>query len=67
MVKKRVGIKQILLAVLIGFAVVGFWRGAWGLMDEYLFINNYALSLWVSLIGGIIILFLTHQIIRELM
>ncbi|MCK5322028.1 MAG: hypothetical protein KAJ47_02085 [Candidatus Aenigmarchaeota archaeon] len=58
---------QILFAILIAFAVVSFWRGVWGLMDEYLFPNNYQLSLWISLILGILILIVTNYATKELM
>jgi len=58
---------QILFAILIAFAVVSFWRGVWGLMDEYLLPNNYELSLWISLILGIGILVWTHYATKELM
>jgi len=58
---------QILFAVLITFAVVSIWRGFWGLLDEYLFPENYLLSLWVSLVIGLIILVSTHYAVRELM
>jgi len=57
---------QIFFAVLIAFAVVSVWRGFWGLLDEYLFPENYQLSLWVSLIIGLIILVSTHYAVREL-
>jgi hypothetical protein len=63
--KKRVWKKR-LNAVLIAFAVIAFWRGAWGLLDEYLFPANYELSLWVSLLIGLAILFLTHKALSEL-
>ncbi len=58
---------QILFAILVAFAVISFWRGIWGLMDEYLFPNNYQLSLWVSVILGIIILIVTNYATKELM
>jgi hypothetical protein len=54
-------------AILIAFAVIAFWRGMWGLMDEYLFPSNYELSLWVSLVVGLLILVITHRAVRELM
>ncbi|MBW3018946.1 hypothetical protein KY329_02055 [Candidatus Woesearchaeota archaeon] len=59
--------KKIMFAILIAFAVVSFWRGVWGLMDEYLFPNHYQLSLWCSLFIGLGILFLTEHAIKELM
>lgn len=58
---------QILFAILIAFAVVSFWRGVWGLMDEYLFPNNYQLSLWISLVLGVVILIVTNYVTKELM
>lgn len=58
--------KQILFALLIGFAVISFWRGAWNLMDLYIFPNNYEVSSWISLIVGLIILFTTHYTTKEL-
>ncbi len=59
--------QQIGFAVIIAFAVVCFWRGVWGLMDEYLFPANRVLSLWTSLILGLLILVLTHYATKELM
>ncbi len=58
---------QILFSVLIGFAVVAFWRGVWGIMDEYLFPNNYKLSSIISLILGITVLAMTNYITKELL
>jgi hypothetical protein len=65
--KKQKRSKKILMAVAIAFAVISFWRGVWGLMDIYIFPNNYDLSLWISLILGLIILVLSHHAIKELM
>ncbi len=49
--------QQPILWNLLGLsAVVTVWRGLWGLMDEYLFPNNYKLSLWVSVFWGILLL-----------
>ena len=58
---------QILFSVIIAFAVISFWRGAWGLMDQYLFPDNYNLSLWFSVILGLAILTATHYVTKELM
>lgn len=58
---------QTVFAVVIAFAVISFWRGVWGLMDEYLFPDNYQLSLWASLILGLAILVATHYVTKELM
>ncbi|NCN99174.1 hypothetical protein COU62_00770 [Candidatus Pacearchaeota archaeon CG10_big_fil_rev_8_21_14_0_10_35_219] len=48
----------------IAFAVITFWRGLWGLMNIYLFPNNYELSLWITLIGGLLILIITNHSIK---
>ena len=57
---------KIFFALLVGFAVIAFWRGVWGLMDEYLFPSNYKLSLWISVNLGILILVLTNMYHKEL-
>ncbi len=64
--KRMSNFKQILFALLIGIAVVSFWRGVWGLLDIYLFPNNGELSLWVSLIASVVVLVGTHYIVKEL-
>ncbi|MFH1978668.1 MAG: hypothetical protein ABIJ92_05055 [Candidatus Aenigmatarchaeota archaeon] len=58
---------QVIVALLIAFAVVSFWRGAWGLLDEFLLPDNYILSLWISLIMGLVILIVTGYATKELM
>jgi len=57
---------QVLFAIIIAFAVISFWRGVWGLMDEYLFPNHYQLSLWISVILGVAILVATGYASKEL-
>jgi len=61
------GHHRLIFALFIGFAVISFWRGAWGLLDEYLLPGNYRLSLWVSILLGITILLATHHATKELM
>lgn len=51
---------QVLFSIMIGFAIVAFWRGAWGIMDVYLFPDSYALSSWLSLVLGVTILTVAH-------
>lgn len=58
--------KQNFFAVLIAFAVVAFWRGAWGLLDVYLLANNYEISSWISLGIGLSILLITNYTTKEL-
>ena len=66
-IKKLKTKHKIIFAILIGFAVVNFWRGVWGLMDEHLLPSNYNLSLWVSVFLGIIILIILGYATKELM
>ncbi len=65
--KKKSRIKKLSFAVIIAFAVISFWRGIWGLMDVYLYPDDYTKSLWISLIVGFLILVWTHQAIKELL
>lgn len=64
--KKKRNLKTISYTILIAFAIVSFWRGIWGLMDLYLFPNNHTLSLWISVLIGLIVLYITKHIIGEL-
>lgn len=48
--------------VLIAVAVVLVWRGAWGLMDLYIFPDNALISYIVSLVAGLLILLATKEI-----
>ncbi len=54
-----------LFALIIAFAVIAFWRGLWGLFDIYVFPENYELSLWTTMVVGIVILVGTHYAARE--
>ncbi len=64
--KKKRSTKKVIYAIIIGFAVVSFWRGVWGLMDLYLFPDNLTLSLSISILLGIVILYFTKHLIDEL-
>lgn len=62
-----VGHKKILKALVVGFGVVLFWRGAWGLMDLYLFPASPQLSFAASIVIGSSILAATHYFVKELL
>ena len=47
--------------------VILIWRGIWALTDHYLFPNNPDLSAIVSIILGIIILYLENKNLKDLM
>ncbi len=57
---------QTIFAIVIAFAVISFWRGVWGLMDEYLFPDSAALSLWSSVALGLVILVASGYAVKEL-
>jgi len=57
---------KFLHTMLIGTSVVLFWRGAWGLMDLFLFPNDHFLSYLISLIAGVGVLIYTHKLVDEL-
>ncbi len=58
---------QVLTAVLVGTSVIAFWRGVWGLFDLYLFPNNPPISFLISVVIGILILWITDYMVKELM
>ena len=64
--KKKRMFKRVFFTIVIAFAVVSFWRGVWGLMDLYFFPNNHLLSFSLSVIIGIVILYLTENLIEKL-
>lgn len=61
--KKKRSFRHISYILLIAFAIVSFWRGVWQLSDLYLFPDNPLLSNLISLIMGILILYLTKHMI----
>ncbi|PIQ76242.1 hypothetical protein COU78_04755 [Candidatus Peregrinibacteria bacterium CG10_big_fil_rev_8_21_14_0_10_49_24] len=58
---------KLIFALIIGLSVVSFWRGAWGIMDVYIFPNNYGISSIVCFFIGIGLLSATNYIVEELM
>ncbi len=61
--RKRQPVIRILL---VATAAVMVWRGAWGLMDLYVFPNDPFVSYVISLIVGLAILFATQHLEDEL-
>jgi hypothetical protein len=64
--QEKIHVKKVVFTIIAAFAIISFWRGIWGLLDLYLFPNNYELSYWISLFIGILILFLTKNLIKKL-
>ncbi len=58
---------HLFLALLVGSAVIAVWRGIWNLLDLYLYPNDIVLSSIISIIVGLGILIVTHQVAKELM
>lgn len=58
--------KKMLITIVLAFAIISFWRGAWGLMDLYLFPRNSLLSFMISLLLGLAILYYTEAIFDSL-
>ncbi|MCD4666410.1 hypothetical protein K8R47_01210 [archaeon] len=65
--KQKKRLKKIPQVLIIGTAVVLFWRGVWGLADTFIFPNNYLFSSLVSVLIAIIVLFFTKHLIKELL
>ncbi len=57
---------KVLSALMIGIAIVGFWRGVWGLLDMYFFPNTPVLSYGLSAIIGIVILLFSKRLVKSL-
>jgi hypothetical protein len=53
-------------AVIIILAIIMFWRGMWGLLDTYLFPGSPTLSNLVSVLLGVLILYLDDFHINNL-
>ena len=64
--EKNHHLQKTVYTIIIAFAIVSFWRGVWGLMDEYLFPANLTLSFLISIVIGILILSSTKNLIRHL-
>ena len=58
---------HLILALIIGTAVISVWRGIWNLLDLYLYPSDIVMSSIISIIVGLGILIVTHQVAKELM
>lgn len=52
--------------MLVASAVIFFWRGAWGLMDLYIFPDHELFSYITSVVFAIVILLATRRLDDEL-
>ncbi len=53
---EKTNFADVFVIVVASLAIVGFWRGVWGLMDLYLFPENPSLSLATSIGIGLVIM-----------
>jgi len=53
-------------SIIIGLAIVMFWRGLWGIMDLYLFPGNELLSYIVSGALGLFLLYINDFRLSEI-
>ena len=59
-------VKDVFYTILVAFAIISFWRGAWGLMDLYLFPSHKVWSFLISILVGIGILYSTENLMKRL-
>lgn len=52
--------------LVLAIGVIAFWRGAWGLLDLYLFPNNELVSLLISMLIGVLVLYFQDHRLNEL-
>lgn len=55
---ERTGFTDVFIIIIGSIAMIGFWRGIWGLFDRYLFPGNPDLSYAVSIGIGLVALFI---------
>jgi len=60
-VLKRSNWKDVLIVIIAAIAIIGIWRGTWNLLDRYLLPNNFNISQTISILVGIIILFILSR------
>lgn len=53
---EKTTLKDLIPIIIASIAIVGFWRGIWGLMDMYIYPNNALMSNITSVVIGLIIL-----------
>jgi len=64
--KKLKGKHKLLFTIIIAFAIISFWRGAWGLLDFLVFPNNELVSYTISVVIGITLLLMTDYVAEGL-
>jgi hypothetical protein len=57
---------QRFFALIVGVGIILVWRGVWGLADLYFFPENLTHSFISSILLGLIILTISHHMIKGL-
>ena len=55
----KTDLMDVLVIFVTSIAIVGIWRGVWGVMDLYIFPENSVLSFVASISFGLLILLVT--------
>lgn len=64
--KKLKAHHRAIFTVVIMVGLIALWRGVWGLMDLYFFPSNQILSLFLSILLGIIVLLFANYSIQKI-
>jgi len=66
MIKNLIKKHQNIHSILVGMALIFFWRGIWILTEMYLFPNNHTLSAIICIVVGLFILYIDDRKFKEL-
>lgn len=54
--------KSILIVLLAAIGIISIWRGIWNLLDMYLIPSNFLYSQIISIIIGMLIIFIASKL-----
>jgi len=57
---------QVIFALLITLSIIFVWRGIWDLIHSYWFPKNLLFSDLSGILVGLVLLYLSHQIMKQL-
>lgn len=58
--------KDLIRVISVAVGIIMFWRGIWGLLDYYLLPDNPPLSFGISLVIGLVILYVDDRSLDSL-
>jgi len=65
-IKKQKAKHRHVYSILTGLGIIIFWRGIWGILDAYLLPGHQLLSYLISIMIGLLILYLNDFALKEL-